>query len=105
MNFEFSKNEKRILWLVAAIGFVILNSVFLWVAWNNPAQIIDALKNPISLVFIIEAFIMMGVLAFVIAKSKVSRLHWRWFIIFSLLGSMAFAYPIMLLFPEKSIKK
>lgn len=58
---------------------------------------VSALTNPIALAFIIEALVLMGVFAYLLTKWQVVKLHWGWFIFLSLLGSMAFALPIVLL--------
>jgi len=51
--------------------------------------------------FILEAFLLMGAFAYLLSKWGVSQLHWGWFIGLSLLGSMAFALPVVLLWPKK----
>ena len=99
METEYTPNERRWLVSLAVVGFVLLNSVFGYGLFFEPQTLMAALQNPISLVFIGEAFLMMAALAYLLVKWKVSRLHWGWFVGLSLLGSMAFALPIVLLWP------
>ncbi len=65
----------------------------------------SALENPVSAAFIIEAFLLMGALSYLLTKWRVARLHWGWFIVLSLLGSMGFALPLVLLWPFISEKQ
>jgi len=97
----YSPRERFVLWSLAVSGFVVLNSVFLYGVLLRPDWIREALANPISAVFIAEALVLMGAFAYLLSKWKVSRLHWGWFIVLSLLGSMAFALPVVLLWPGR----
>lgn len=51
--------------------------------------------------FIAEAILLMGFWAYFLRKWGVARLGWGWFIVLSLLGSMAFAIPVVLLWPRR----
>ena len=97
----YGPRERLFLWLLAVVGFVVLNSVFVYGLLVRPDWIREAQTNPVSAVFIAEAFILMGTFAYLLAKWKVSRLHWGWFVALSLIGSMAFALPIVLLWPRR----
>ena len=97
----YGPRERLFLWLLAVVGFVVLNSVFVYGLLVRPDWIREAQTNPVSAVFIAEAFILMGTFAYLLAKWKVSHLHWGWFVALSLIGSMAFALPIVLLWPRR----
>jgi len=59
------------------------------------------MANPIAAAFMAEALVLVGVFAYLLCKWRVSRLSWGWFVFLSLLGSMAFALPIALLWRGK----
>lgn len=100
-NSQYSPLERLALWSLALVGFLLLNAVFLWAVLWKPELISQAMTNPVSAVFLAESFLLMGFLAYLLTKWKVARLHWAWFIALSLLGSMAFALPIVLLWPRR----
>lgn len=96
MNVAYRRSERIILWSLAVVGFLVVNGAFLY-GLLVPGALRDALSNPVALAFMIEATLLMGALAYLLTKWRVSRLSWGWFVLLSLLGSMAFALPIVLL--------
>jgi protein-S-isoprenylcysteine O-methyltransferase Ste14 len=94
----YTGRERAALWAVAVFGFVAVNGAFLYGSLADPHAMQEALTNPISAAFIAEAFVLMGVFAYLFAKWGVASLSWRWFVLLSLLGSMAFALPVVLLY-------
>ena len=100
---EYSPRERFWLWALAAFGFVVLNGVFVY-GILQPEMIEEAMTNPLALVFIGEALLLVGVMSYLLAKWQVIRLSWPWFVLFSLLGSMAFALPVVLLWPKNQNK-
>jgi hypothetical protein len=86
-------------WLIglAVFGFAVLNSVFVWAALFRPGALGAALTNPVSATMIADTMIVMGMLAWLLTRWGVSRLHWGWFVALSLLGGMVFALPVVLL--------
>jgi hypothetical protein len=62
----------------------------------------DAIRNPVAAAFIVEALLLVWVFAYLLRKWGVSQLHPLWFVILSLIGSIAFALPVALLWREKS---
>lgn len=97
---EYGPTERFLLWTLAGFGFVVLNGVFIY-GLLEPQMLREAMTNPLALVFIGEALVLVGVMAYLLAKWRVSRLPWPWFVLLSLLGSMAFALPVVLLWPKK----
>ncbi len=89
-------------WLVAlgAFGFTAVNGAFAYGLLFQPDALTDALTNPLAAAFIVEALVLVGVFAYLFERWGVSRLGWGWFVFLSLLGSMAFAIPVVLLFPR-----
>lgn len=98
---EYSRNERIALIALGALGAVVLNSVVVYCAIFRWDLFVEAHFNPVSAVFIAEACILMCFWAYFLRKWGVARLGWGWFIVLSLLGSMAFAIPVVLLWPPK----
>ncbi len=102
MRKEFTATERVAFGIVAAIGALGLNGVFLYAVFVNPSLIGAAFANPVSLAFVLEAFVMLGLLAYVLHRWEVSRLTWLGFVILSLLGGLAFAFPVALLWKREA---
>ncbi|HEU4724081.1 MAG TPA: hypothetical protein VFU59_02160 [Candidatus Eisenbacteria bacterium] len=94
---EYSPAERGWLAALAVAGFAGVNGAFFYGLLAQPGSLRAALTNPISLAFLVEALLMLAALAYFLGKWGVSRLSWRWFLFLSLLGSMAFALPVVLL--------
>lgn len=88
---------RPLLYVLAAIGFFGLNGVFLWYALLHPEVMAEARANPISLVFMLEAFVMVGLIAWFISKYGFKKPGWFAFIVLSMIGSLAFSIPAFLL--------
>lgn len=97
----YSAPERLVLWCVALCGFSVLNVAFVYGLLFEQDALTGALTNPLALAFIVEALLMMCVLAWLLGRWRVARLHWGWFIVLSLLGSMAFALPVVLLWRHR----
>ena len=98
---EYKSGERRALMLIAGLGLLGMNGAFLYGAFVEPSLMESALRNPVSLAFMAEAFVLMGALAYLLHKWGVLRLAWGWFVALSLLGSMAFALPVAILWPHR----
>ncbi len=98
---DYSTQERFWLWTLAVVGLVGLNTVFIYGLVARPELLTLAMSNPVSLAFIIESLLLMCVFAYLLTKWRVSRLHWGWFVALSLIGSMAFALPVVLLGKSK----
>ena len=88
---------RPILYGLAAVGLFGINGVFLYFALLHPEVMAEAMRNPISLVFQIEAFLMMGFFAWLIARSGYRKPGWVAFVVLSIAGSLAFSIPAFLL--------
>lgn len=99
MSTDYSRSERSILVLVALSGLLGVNGAFLY-GMLQPGVVKATLGNPLALAFIAEAFVLMILLAYLLGKWGVARLSWTWFVALSLLGSMAFALPVVLLWPR-----
>lgn len=97
------KRFRPLLWGMAVIGFFGLNGVFLYFYLLHPDVMADALRNPISVVFILEAFLMTAFVAWLISLSDLRRPGWISFIVLSLIGSLAFSVPAWLLLQLRKV--
>jgi hypothetical protein len=73
-----------------------LNVAFLYGAMQ-PGVLHSAMTNPVALAFILEAFLLLAVLAWLLVKWKVIRVSALTFVILALIGGIAFALPVALL--------
>ena len=98
---EYGAGE--LFWLAAlgVFGFLAINGAFVYGLLFQADALSTALTNPLAAAFIAEALILVGVFAYLFERWGVSRMGWRWFVFLSLLGSMAFAIPVVLLFPRR----
>ena len=101
MMIEYSPREKMALIAFGGFGLVVLNSLFLYGLLVRPDSLAEAFTNPISLVFIVESFLLLGVFAYLMRKWGVLRVPWGWFVGLALLGSMLFALPVVLLWQRR----
>lgn len=97
---QYSNRERFWLGCLAVFGFLLVNGGFFYGLLFRPDALRDSLTNPVALAFMVEAMVLVGVFAYLLARWRVSRLHWGWFVALSLLGSMAFALPFVLLWPR-----
>ena len=94
---QYTSRERIWFIIVALVGFAGLNGVFVWALLARPETVWAAFQNPVAVAFVLEAFIMVGLLAYLVARWKVSQVHWAWFVFLSLVGGLAFALPAVLL--------
>ncbi len=98
MNFlEKLQPYKPVLWIFALVGLLGLNGTFLYYTIFQPDVQAAALENPVSVVFIVEAFLMVAFAAWVIWLMGFERPGWFLFVIMSIVGSLAFSVPFFLL--------
>lgn len=101
-DIEYSGTERLWLWVLAVFGLAAVNGAFVYGLLFEPRTLAEAMSNPIAAAFIAEALVLVGVFAYLFSKWRVSRLSWLWFVLLSLLGSMAFALPVVLLWPRRA---
>jgi hypothetical protein len=98
---SYSRSERFWLGLLALISLIGLNGAFFYGLLFQPEALQGALRNPIALAFIIEAMLLLVVLAWLLPRWGVSRLSSLWFVILSLLGGIAFALPVVVLWRRR----
>ncbi len=97
----YSARERFWLAVLAVAGFGGLNGAFVWAMLVHPEMALSAYQNPVSAAFMVEAFILVGVLAYLLRRWRVSTVNWVWFVLLSLLGGIAFSLPVVLLWTER----
>ena len=97
----YSARERLCLWTLAVLGFAGLNGVFLWALAARPDAAFAVMRDPVAAAFIVEALVMVGVLAYLFARWNVSSVHWMWFVLLSLAGGLAFGVPVVLLWTDR----
>jgi len=97
----YTPRERLWLWMLAILGASVLNGTFLYATAVRPGLMFDALGNPVSAVFLVESLLLTGTLAYLLPKWQVTRIGWIWFVILALMGSLAFALPLALLWPGR----
>src|SRR5262245_20425354 len=97
----YSPRERFWLWTLAVVTGLGLNGVFLYGSAANPGAMRQAMTNPISAAFIVEALLLMVVLAYLLGKWGVTRVPMSGFIVLSLVGGLAFALPVALLWRRR----
>jgi hypothetical protein len=98
----YSTKERFWLWGVAAVVCCGLNGTFFYGLFFAPGALSDALKNPISVAFIAEAFILLGVLAYLLKKWGVLKISVGWFVFLSIVGGLGFALPLGILWLRRT---
>ena len=100
MNTVYTARERFALWLLGAGGLVGLNGAFVYGLIVSPGSLRAALSNPVAVAFILEALALVVVLAYLLGKWGLLRIRWGWFVVLSLLGGLAFALPVALLWRQ-----
>ena len=100
MTREFTGRERVGLIALAIASGLGLNGVFIYGALR-PDVVIEALGNPVAIAFVAEAIVLVALLAYMLERWQLSRLRWPWLVGLSLLGGLAFALPIALLWESR----
>ena len=93
----YSRTERLWLSILALVSLVGLNGAFLYGVFLQPGVLRAALSNPIAIAFMLEAFLLVAALAWLLVRWRASRIGWAWFVVLSLVGGLAFALPVALL--------
>ena len=83
------------MWLlaVALFGLFVPNGIFVYwllTEFNGVGAVVD---NKLALAFIIEAFLVLGIMAVYFARNPVGPVKWYWFVVLSLIGGLGFGIP------------
>jgi len=93
----YTPRERLVLWAVAILSFVGLNGAFLVTLVRQPEAIATVMGNPLAGAFVVEALVLAPVLGYLLHRWGVTRVRWGWFVVLSLVGSIGFALPVVVL--------
>lgn len=79
--------------LTALFGLLVPNGLFIYWAFTEFSSVRDILDNRLALAFIIEAFLVLGIMTVYFARYPIGKHGWPWFVIFSLIGGLGFGIP------------
>ncbi len=79
--------------IIALFGLFVPNGIFIYWLFTDFNSLADVTNNRLALGFIIEAFVVMGLLAYWFAKNPQGTIRWYWFIVLSLIGGIGFGLP------------
>ncbi len=94
---KLNKSYRILLRVASGFGLLVINGVFLYCVIFKPELVGEAMGNLYSLVFMLEAFILLPLLCFLISIYKLRSPNWVGFLVLSLLGSLAFSIPFSVL--------
>jgi hypothetical protein len=83
-----------VLIIIALFGLIVPNGLFLSWLFTEYNGIGPVLDNHLALAFIIDAFMVMILLAVYFARKPIGRLRWHWFVVLSLVGGLGFSLPL-----------
>ena len=83
------------MWLVAValFGLLVPNGIFVYWLLTEFNGFGDVLGNKLALAFMIEAFLVLGIMTIFFARNPIGRVKWYWFVVLSLIGGLGFGIP------------
>ena len=83
------------MWLlaIALFGLVVPNGLFLYWAAVEFSSAGEVLANRLAVAFMIDAFMALGLLAYLFAVRPLGPVRWPWFVVLSLVGGLGFSIP------------
>jgi hypothetical protein len=94
---NLSPKQRLLLTLAAVFGLLGPNGVFLYYALFRRDDLLTAMRDPVTLAFVIEAFLVVALLAWYFAWRPLGRWGWKLFVVLSLVGGLGFGIPAFLL--------
>lgn len=79
--------------LIALFGLFVPNGIFVYWLFTDFNSMSDVTNNRLALGFIIEAFVVLAMLAYYFAKNPPGKISWYWFVVLSLIGGLGFGLP------------
>ncbi|MDQ8182642.1 hypothetical protein [Pelagicoccus sp. SDUM812005] len=95
-SFEPTPSQRKVLLGVALLALVGPNGLYLYYAATQPELNAEALRNPVSLAFMIEAMLLLGLFLWYVFKTTGSWGKVWLYLALSFLGSLAFSFPLFL---------
>ena len=79
--------------LVALFGLFVPNGIFVYWLLTEFDGVGRVIGNRLALAFIIEAFLVLGIMAYYFARNPIGPVPWYWFVVLSLIGGLGFGIP------------
>jgi hypothetical protein len=79
--------------LVALFGLFVPNGIFVYWLLTEFEGVGGVIANKLALAFIIEAFLVLGIMSYYFARNPIGRVTWYWFVVLSLIGGLGFGIP------------
>jgi hypothetical protein len=82
-------------WLlpIALFGLVVPNGYFVYWLFTQVHGIAPVLENHLAMGFMLDALLVLALLAFYFARFPIGRIRWPWFVVLSLIGGLGFSLP------------
>lgn len=80
--------------LIALFGLLVPNGLFLYWATHEYRGLAAVLSNHLALGFMLDALLVLGLLAWYFATRPIGSVKWYWFVLMSLLGGLGFGIPL-----------
>ena len=79
--------------LVALFGLFVPNGIFVYWLLTEFDGVGGVIANKLALAFIIEAFLVLGIMSYYFARNPIGPVPWYWFVVLSLIGGLGFGIP------------
>lgn len=93
---NLTRTERTVLLVVAILAFLGPNGMYLYFTVTQPELNQEALSNPISLAFMIEAMMLLGLFLWYVFRTTRSWLSVMLYLVLAFLGSLAFSLPLFM---------
>lgn len=83
------------MWLVAValFGLLVPNGIFVYWLLTEFDGVGAVVESKLALAFMIEAFLVLGMMTVYFARNPIGRVKWYWFVVLSLIGGLGFGIP------------
>jgi hypothetical protein len=95
------------MWLliVALFGLLVPNGLFIYWLGCEHHGLDDVLGNHLALAFMMEAFVVLFLMAYYFARDPPGNIKWYWFIVLSLIGGLGFGIPFYWWLNKRDVSK
>ncbi len=88
-----SRQKALLLLSISLFGFLVPNGMFFYYVIARFTSLADVAQNLLALGFIIDAFMVTGILSVWFARHPIGIYTWKTFLVLSLLGGLGFSLP------------
>ncbi len=90
------ETENMRLMVLAVVGLLAPGGLFLYWLLNDSTTFSAALSDRMALAFFVDLLMSTFLLAYLFARKPLGPVKWPWFLILSLLGTLAFGIPLFI---------